>query len=238
MLVPGMKLVGQLDRKQAKVTLPAGSGQTLSPAELYAQCREGVIVVGGVHLKPRPHSHDATGFIITADGVAVTNYHVMNNPEAPDFAGFVAMTPDGKVHPVKEVLAASEAFDIAIIKLDGENFKPIPIAPRAAVGSDSFCISHPTGQFWYFTRGMVASYTIGTRRPGQPVDTLEITTDYARGSSGGPILSSAGEVIGMVSSTNSIYYNTANNQQRDLQMVFHHCVTSAQILSLLENAKP
>ncbi|MBT3890365.1 MAG: hypothetical protein HOF72_07045, partial [Planctomycetaceae bacterium] len=61
-----------------------------------------------------------------------------------------------------------------------------------------------------------------------------ITADYAKGSSGSPVFNSLGEVIGLVSSTESIYYTQTNDVQKNLQMVFHNCVQGQAVLSLIK----
>jgi S1-C subfamily serine protease len=54
-----------------------------------------------------------------------------------------------------------------------------------------------------------------------------VTADYAKGSSGGPVVNEAGKVVGMVSNTQSIYYGPRGkdgDQQGPLQMVVKNCV--------------
>ena len=64
---------------------------------------------------------------------------------------------------------------------------------------------------------------------------LTITADYARGSSGGPLLNDAGEVIGMVASTHSVYYNQSEDgTHQNLQMVWKQCVPVENIRGLIE----
>jgi S1-C subfamily serine protease len=62
---------------------------------------------------------------------------------------------------------------------------------------------------------------------------MAITADYAKGSSGGPVLNARGEVVGMVSSTNSIYYTREKGQNQNLQMVIKSCVPVGAISKLL-----
>jgi hypothetical protein len=67
---------------------------------------------------------------------------------------------------------------------------------------------------------------------------MQITADYARGSSGGPIIDQAGNLVGLVSSTSPVLYtdNAAakgtTTGQANLQMVRHNCVTGRAILEL------
>jgi S1-C subfamily serine protease len=145
------------------------------------------------------------------------------------------MKADGAVCPVKAVLAANAAGDVAIVQLGGTGFVPLAVAPAAPVGSDVFVISHPDSRFFTLSRGIVARYTTMTRGRKKNATMLQITAEYAKGSSGGPVLNTAGEVVGMVSSTMSVYYNDDHGKQQDLQMVFNDCVTSRQILDLIKS---
>jgi len=230
---PTKDLISQLGRSKCDVRLAEPSTKPLAPDKLYERCKKSVLVMGSVYKCEkcgRNHVTPATGFVISESGAAVTNYHVVNNPKN---ITLVAMTADGTVHAVKSVLAASAVYDVAILQLDATDLVPLALGPRAAVGSDVFVISHPDRRFYTLGRGIVARY--GTIiREKQRVPMLQITADYARGSSGGPILSSAGDVVGMASSTVSVYYDEDHGKQENFQMAFDQCVPAEQILELVK----
>ena len=241
-LTSGGELRTQLDALRNK---PIGQAvQGLLPAradasaakDLYADCRRGILILAGLR-KAEGNSktievNTTCGFIVTASGVAVTNYHVV---AFASLNGMVAMINDGHLVGVKSVLAASQAYDIAVLQLDGEGFTPLPIASAAAVGEKVATLSHPNSHFYCLSEGTVSRYSIVTWFKGlPPVAAMEISADFARGSSGGPVVNMAGQIVGMVQSTDSVYYDAdAKGNPQNLQMVFKRCVPSEQIRRLL-----
>ena len=143
------------------------------------------------------------------------------------------MTPDGEVRPVVEVLAAHADADVAVLRVEGEGFTALPLRSGVRPGEPVHVLSHPDSAFWYFSSGNVARRTIRRERRRAPVEMLEITADYARGSSGGPVVDSTGAVVGVAQATNSVYYDERGDAQENLQMVFKYVVPSEAILELV-----
>jgi S1-C subfamily serine protease len=229
------ELIKQLSVRKCDLDL---AHVTLKPAEgglLYEQVKQSVVVVSGIYKCDRCnnwHAACATGFVISSSGAIVTNYHVVDNSKN---SALVARTADGKVLAVKRVLAANKADDIAILELDvqDEVLTPLPVAKsRAPVGSNVSVISHPSQRFYCYTSGVISRYT-RLRSDDEPANAMTITADFARGSSGGPVLNANGEVVGIVRSTESIYYKVDKGQQKNLQMVFKTCVPAASLLNLI-----
>lgn len=67
---------------------------------------------------------------------------------------------------------------------------------------------------------------------GGPGD-VEDSIDYARGSSGAPILDATGAVVGIVKVTSPVYYEEQDGVPAKLQMVWKYCVPSASLLALV-----
>ena len=82
------------------------------------------------------------------------------------------------------------------------------------------------------TKGDVSRYYL-SRTKNMTAPRMAITADYAKGSSGAPVLNSEGEVVGMVSATNSIYYTKVRGQNQNLQMVIKSCIPVEAIQKLL-----
>ncbi len=236
--VKSSELRKQLSNKKCKVDRPKTGNPNTTPTTLYDLHRPSVLVIAGIYKCGRCsrwHARPASGFVISEDGKAVTNHHVVagGNDET-----FVAMTGDGKVYPVKAILAASLKHDLAVLQLDigDDKVKPLAISPNAPVGSNVNLISHPDKRFYTLSRGIVSRYfTIDNpKKKVRNVPMMAITADFAKGSSGAPLLDDQGRVIGIVTSTVSVYYNVKDGDPRNLQMVFKQCIPSASLLELLE----
>jgi serine protease Do len=229
------KLIEQLGRTRTKATMPTTRSRNLSNAELYRRAKRSVLVIGNVYKCGKCdkwHVGQASGFVITADGLAVTNHHVVDRS---DSSTLIAMNSDGQVYPVKEVVAASEADDLAILQLDATGLVPLPVAKSAAPGDAVRVVSHPDGFHYTLTAGIVARTFYG-QRAGEKVPVLQITADFAKGSSGAPVLNDRGDVVGVVSYTKSIHHDNGADKQRNLQMVLKNCTPSSRILSLIDAA--
>ena len=172
----------------------------------------------------------AGGFIIHKSGIAVTNYHVMEPSRGTVVA---AMSSDKTVWPVTEVLAADRAMDIAIIRLKGEGFTPLPLSADNEAGQKVSIVSHPDGRLYSLTTGIISRHFIDHDR-NMKAHRFSVTADFAKGASGAPVLDDKGNVVGMVSSTRSIYYSTENGVDQNLQMVMKNCVPVQSILKLIK----
>lgn len=190
---------------------PAGD-KPLAPEEVYKQALPGVFVVGCV-LKPEKEGEEytqgwfATAWVLAADGVLVTNWHVFDNPTR---AYFGAADARGAVFPLTDILAVNKKADVAVVRVGGKGFTPLPVAAEPAeVGSWVGVLSHPGHQWFTFTQGHVTRYTknFGGTPETKGERWMGVTADYAGGSSGGPVLNRFGAVVGMAALTSNIDFD-------------------------------
>lgn len=224
----------QLERAETDAFAPLEpTGEALGGADVRDRIHGAVAIVGKRYLCGKCddwHLSTATGFFVSEDGVLVTNRHVVDGLPGTTFA---VMTTDGEVHPVVEVLAAHSDADVALLRVEGEGFTALPLRAGIRPGEPVHVLSHPDSAFWYFSSGNVARRTIRQARRRAPVEMLEITADYARGSSGGPVVDATGAVVAVVQATNSVYYDERGDTQDNLQMVFKYVVPAEAILELV-----
>ncbi|NNJ26628.1 hypothetical protein LzC2_27170 [Planctomycetes bacterium LzC2] len=235
----------QLKRKRSVLPAPAPENPFVpAPGDLAANLEAASLIVARVRYCcdgcGEYESNAASGFVISPDGLAVTNYHVLDADadEEEQRSGYIVVTRSGLTLPIAEVLAADEAADVALVRLDvgeGRSLPFLPLASAGRVGENVHCISNPAGRFFSYSRGVVTRRHLIRRSSGR-TPRLTVTAEYARGSSGAPMINDRGEVIGLVTTTDSVYYTERRGQQRDLQMVFRDCVPVESLRALFAPA--
>lgn len=232
--VPNAQLQEQLNAKQsADIAPPKAFELTQDGKRLYDTVDDGVLIIARMYLCgkcDRVHANCASGFVVSKDGLAVTNHHVMENTDEKTIT-FVAMTRDGRVYPVKEVLAGNMKNDLALIQLDGNGLTPVPIARDAQVGERVHAVTNPSGRFFTYSSGEISRFFIKPKRQGDKragSKRVTVTCDYGGGSSGGPIFNDRGQVVAVVSEAAVV---------RDKKIVHYDSVPYAAILDLFKSEK-
>ena len=138
-----------------------------------------------------------TGFVWDDDGHVITNYHVIGGASAVEVVLHDQMTYEATF------VGASPSHDLAVLRISAPpgSLRPVEIGDSEAlrVGQSVYAIGNPFGLSATLTTGIVSA--LGRRiegTDGTPIENV-IQTDAAinRGNSGGPLLNSAGRVIGV-----------------------------------------
>jgi len=226
--------------KNCVVSTLRDTGKKHDAETVYARARRGVVIMGGISRCKGGrgwHIACAGGFVIHKDGVIVSNVHVLDAFRKTEAIG--VMTDDGQVFPIQSVLAADRYNDVAVLKVEADNLTPLPIAPSVPVGATVYCISHPAlncagteNAFYTFTNGMVSGRFHLQFDGKTPLDVLVITADYAKGSSGGPILNAHGAVVGIACETLGIA-----DEDAGCQLTWKFVRPASSILPLLQGER-
>jgi S1-C subfamily serine protease len=136
-----------------------------------------------------------SGFMISSDGYVVTNNHVISNTEE-----ILAALPDGTEHNCK-IVGSDPATDLAVLKIYADSYKSVVFgnSDKLQVGQIAIALGNPYGFQYSVTAGVVSALGRTLRsESGRLIDDV-IQTDAALnpGNSGGPLVNSAGEVIGV-----------------------------------------
>jgi serine protease Do len=148
-----------------------------------------------IHTAPAiTYTSGGTGFLIDAKGYLVTNAHVIEKAK-----NIAVQHSNGKDYTAKLVFV-DKAWDLAILKIEDENFKAPSSLPysikksSAEMAEPVYTLGYPRNEIVY-GEGYLAAKT------GFNGDTLtcQIAIAANPGNSGGPILNSKGEVVGILS---------------------------------------
>ncbi len=136
-------------------------------------------------------SGQGSGFLISADGYAVTNNHVVEKASTVEVA-----FDDGKTYSAK-VIGTDPRTDLALIKIDGSNFPFVKLADhQPRIGDWVLAVGNPFGLGGTVTAGIVSARgrDIGA---GPYDDFIQIDAPVNKGNSGGPTFDTNGTVIGV-----------------------------------------
>jgi serine protease Do len=141
-----------------------------------------------------------SGFIISPDGLIVTNKHVIEDTTAT----YTVLTNDGKTYDAT-VLSRDPINDVALVKIQASNLTTLPLgdSSKIQIGESVIAIGNSLGQYQNtVTSGIVSgigrTITAGGSTTSEELEGV-IQTDAAinPGNSGGPLLDLGGSVIGI-----------------------------------------
>jgi len=135
-----------------------------------------------------------SGFIISDDGYVLTNHHVVNGADK------VTVTLSDRREFKAEVVGSDEQYDVALLKIDADNLRWLRAGQSSGLqpGQWVVAIGSPFGLDHSVTAGIVSAVGRSNPYAGQQYVPF-IQTDVAinRGNSGGPLLNTSGEVVGI-----------------------------------------
>jgi hypothetical protein len=245
-LLPMEAAKEQLKRGSCELKLPAVESRVLSGGDLWERARAAHVRIGYLYLCTKCtnlHLNLAGGYAISEDGAVATCFHVIE-PKDMKQGHLVAATEGGGVIPVIEVLAANRANDVAIVRVQSDKpLKPLPLNVNVRPGDEASCYSDPFGRSSYFSKGIVNRF-FQRRSPnaGSAFSTrVNVSTDWAPGSSGSAVLDSFGNAIGHVSEISAHGGPAPKNPSgtgapKDGQtfIVFHDAARAADVLALVK----
>lgn len=172
----------------------------LTPGQVYAQNVKSVVAISNqgittnIYGQVSETASSGSGFIISADGYVVTNYHVIE-----DARRLTVILHDGSEYDAT-VVGHDAANDLAVLKIDGENLRPAAIGSSddLIVGDQVVAIGNPLGEL---TNSLTAGYVSAKGRTvntdGARINMLQTDAAINPGNSGGPLFNMKGEVVGI-----------------------------------------
>ena len=194
----------------AESATPAASvaaGGTLTAAQIYEQaCRQVVGITTEVTYTNffgmnSSSAVSGTGFIVSADGYILTNYHVI------ELAAQNAKDVNVILHDGTRYTAAIVGYekynDLAVLKIDADGLSPVTFGDSSSisVGDTVYAVGNPLGELDFsMSTGHVSALDrlITSDESGVAINMFQIDAAVNSGNSGGPVYNAAGEVVGIV----------------------------------------
>ena len=163
----------------------------LNAEQVYAKCSPAVFYIE-VENKSGNVYASGSGFFISSDGTAVTNYHVIDGA----YSATITL-PSGAEYTVAGVYDYNEDEDWAILKINGSGFSYLGTGGALTVigGAKCYAIGSPKGLQNTISEGIISN-------PAQNLGGMtyiQTTAAISHGSSGGALINKYGEVIGITS---------------------------------------
>ncbi len=141
-----------------------------------------------------------TGFLISGDGYVLTNHHVVDNADE-----VTVKLADSRELKAK-VIGSDAQSDVALLKVEGNNLPALRLGNSSGVQAGQWvvAIGSPYGLDRSVTAGIVSAIGRNTGGGQQYVPFIQTDVAINRGNSGGPLLNTRGEVVGINSQIFSV----------------------------------
>ena len=207
----GKATIQHSDRTVAEVVVQKVDGKTMmTAAEVYASTVNSVVSINvsastNIFGQKVESASSGSGFIITADGYIVTNYHVVEG------ASSISVTLYNGDTYTAALVGGDSDYDLAVLKVEGKDLTPVVLgdSTKVNVGDTVLAIGNPLGELTFSqSQGGVSSANRAINVDGTPFNMIQVDASINPGNSGGPLMNLYGEVIGIVSAKYSSYADT------------------------------
>ena len=191
-----------LEKSQTGISVsgsPMASAEGLSPSQVYAMNVGSVVAISNqsttnVWGQVSETASSGTGFIISADGYILSNYHVVEGANR-----LTVMTYMGDEYEAK-LIGFDEMNDVSILKVEATGLQPVTIGSSddLIVGDQVVAIGNPLGELTSsLTVGYISAKDRTINTDGNLINMMQTDAAINPGNSGGPLFNMKGEVIGI-----------------------------------------
>ena len=170
-----------------------------------------------------------SGFILTADGYILTNYHVVESSDS-----IKVTTYDGTSYDA-QLIGYDESNDIAVLKIDATDLTPVVLGDSDTlnVGDSVVAIGNPLGELTFsLTAGAISALDRPvTLSSGTTMNLMQTDCAINSGNSGGALFNMYGEVIGI---TNAKYSSSSSSSEASIDNI-GFAIPINQVRSIVES---
>ena len=165
---------------------------TLTLREIYIKCSPSVVSITS---ESRSGSSSGSGVIFSEDGYVVTNYHVIENGES-----YTVLLADERSQPAR-LVGSDPTSDLAVLQVNATDLTPAEFGDSddVYVGDNVVAIGDPLGVEFRgtMTNGIVSAINRNVNVNGRTMNLIQTNAALNSGNSGGPLINSCGQVIGI-----------------------------------------
>ncbi len=182
----------------------SSSGQAMTPEQLYAANVDACVGITVSTTMTNIFGYTSTsaasgsGFVITADGYIVTNYHVIEDAVKDSSVSITVSFHDGSSYPAT-LVRGEEDNDVAVLKIEASGLQTVTLgdSDQLKVGQAVMAIGNPLGELTYsLTDGLISALdrliTTGSGNDSTTMNVLQTNCAINPGNSGGPLFNSYG----------------------------------------------
>lgn len=148
-----------------------------------------------------------TGFVISEDGYIVTNYHVIDGAQKITVA--FSVSDDDEEYDA-ELIGGDEQTDIAVLKIEKDGLTAVEFGKSSdlIVGELAIAIGNPMGSelSGTVTAGIISALNRSLTIEERKMNLIQTDASINNGNSGGPLINSYGQIIGITSAKIASYY--------------------------------
>ncbi|MBF0522356.1 MAG: trypsin-like peptidase domain-containing protein [Candidatus Omnitrophica bacterium] len=161
--------------------------EAASPSNMFTKAFDSVVLIRNKTLNQDQML--GSGFIVSSDGVIVTNYHVVNSSAAMSIR-----LKDGREFTPQSIMNYDKKRDICILRIGASNLPALKLGTTKdlAAGAPIYTVGNPLGLEYSVSNGLFSS-----KRDKYHISYLQFTAPISPGNSGGPLLNQSGKAIGV-----------------------------------------
>lgn len=171
---------------------PAAIAQELTASEIFEKVNDAVVVIYGYDKDGKTKSQ-GSGVVISEDGLVLTNFHVISGCDK------FGVSHNNTLIDNTSLKAIDYENDLLILKIPNSSLKKIEIgnSDSLKVGEKIYAIGSPLGLENTISEGIISGLRNTDNRNR---DKIQITASISPGSSGGAVVNTKGELVGISSS--------------------------------------
>ena len=188
-----------------ELSLVEEGGDELILQDIYSKCAPSVVAIAA-YTDPKSDEkyYWGTGVVLTADGLIITNAHVVEGT----CRATVTLWDDRELDA--KLVGYDSRSDVAVLKVQAEDLTPAEFcdAQSLRVGDSVVAIGNPLGKEFRstMTEGIISGIGRGVNYNGTTLTLLQTTAPINEGNSGGPLINLRGQVIGITNMKMSANY--------------------------------